>query len=292
MAVSVVNYNIAKASDVYQIDYELLAYITDNQDNSDINVIKDNVNKIYNKYYKSIKRFVNNPNVNIMMHFNLLCTLIPSFVFKEEGIYGNYNGLSVGIYFGSEIIIKLEYKGISRNVRLFANGNVSQMSLKFDNEIYNPGLERIYQNFAVQYHSLDLYENYTYLDREVVGFESYRMECDCNGNVINEYKLDTTLLANELYIDEYGNQSFLRHHKVIFDDNNIVCGETVKRPKYALVLEKIPDDVEKNIFSLDYIEISEEEYNKLRIISNDEIENNLILNNVNNVLLKHSKRIM
>ena len=292
MAVSVVNYNIAKASDVYQIDYELLAYITDNQDNSDINVIKDNVNKIYNKYYKSIKRFVNNPNVNIMMHLNLLCTLIPSFEFRKEGIFGNYNGLSVGIYFGSEIIIKLDYKGISRNIRLFVNGNVSQMSLKFDNEVYNPGLERIYQNFAVQYYSLDLYDNYTYLDREVVGFESYRVETDCNGNVINEYKLDTTLLANELFIDEYGNQSFLRHHKVIFDDNNIVCGEVVKRPKYALVLEKIPDDIEKDIFSLDYIEISEEEYNKLSIISNNEPENNLILNDVNNVLLKNSKSIM
>ncbi len=289
MGVNVKDFNIARASDIYQIDYELLAYITEKQPDYNFKLIISRVNAIYSKYYKSIKDFDNNTNFNILMHLNLLCTIIPNFQLEEGSIIGEYNGLRVNMFFGEEIIIKINYLGISRHVRFFVNQDVAQLSFKIDNNVYDPELERIYHNFAYQYHALDAFDSYTYKNGEIIFFSRYKTENDLNGNIIDDYNYDTALIAQEEAIDESGNKSKINYYKVKFCEGNTVNGDYVKRPPYAIVIENVPDEMDRDIFDLDYFEVDQDEYDDTSDVSNYIGKKDSNLEKVNRLLLKHSK---
>lgn len=277
------------ASDIYQIDYELLAYITNKQSNNDSDLIKKRANEIYNKFYKYIKIFSKNVNFNVPMHLNLLCTLIPEFKFEEKAIIGFYNGLTVKMYFDEDIIIKIDYPGIRRFIRFKVDGEVSQMYIKTDNNSHNSKLKITYQCLERECRYLDAEDFYTYNGSELIFFNRTKYECGENGNVIDDYSIDSTYLTPETLIDEQGNKTTVNYYKVLFNNENTVNGECVKRPTYAIVIEKIPEDEDRDIFDLDYFEITEEEYRKLLNTNDYMARRNEYLKIINELLIKHSK---
>lgn len=270
---------ICKAASMFEMDYELLEYITKRNKVLSGKEIAEKVDYIFMKYKKYFKIYRNCSAANFGELFAILVVLFPNMKLSDNNIVAKNNDLLLNVSFENEIVINIDYYGIKRYIRILnTDDDCFEIMRKDDTCSANTKLRDIYKILGIRLYDLDFKEINQYQDQCLVYFYVFMYETE-DGIIVNDYQCEGY---------HAGTDQLASYYACKFEPTLIEDKKEIARPEYTLVQEVIPDDEAKGITALDYIEISQKEYQNMITFSEVKADSGIHDDNslVNAVLLE------
>ena len=269
---------ICKSADLFNMDYELIKYITKNNQPMTDQEIAEKTDDIFMKYKKCFKEYRDLEAAGFDELFSILVVLFPDIKMLDKEIIASNNNLTLSITFDDQIVINVNYYGIKRYIRLLKNGDdCFEIMRKEDTCSANTKLRDIYKILGMRLYDIDFKEINQYQAQCLAYFYVFMYETE-DGIIVNDYQCEGY---------HAGTDQLASYYACKFEPTVIEDKKEIARPEYTLVQEVIPDDEAKGITALDYIEISQEEYQNMITFSEVKADSGIYDDNslVNQVLL-------